>query len=131
MIILDTHVLVWWVADPRRLSAKARKAIETAKKEGSVAISAISVWEVGMLVARNRLQLTMDVRVWIEKIRELPFVRFLPVDTEVALDSVFLPGNLHADPADRIIVATARQLGASLVTSDSKIRRYAHVVSVW
>lgn len=117
-VVLDTHALVWLVSGDDQLSAAARKRIEAAP---CVWVSAITVWEIGMLVARGRLQLTRDVQEWMDEVLALPGVRLAPVDAEVAIAATRLPGELHGDPADRIIVATARHLGAALVTADEKI----------
>lgn len=131
MIVLDTHAWVWWISVPERLSRRAREAIDGSMGDGSVCVSAISCWEVALLVKKGRLELTMDPSDWISRCESLPFLRFVPVDNHIALRSVQLPGPLHEDPADRIIVATAQSLGASLVTKDRRLRRYRHVRSVW
>jgi PIN domain nuclease of toxin-antitoxin system len=89
------------------------------------------VWEVAFLVMRNRLKLTMQVSDWIHKSELLPFMKFVPVTNSIALRSVNLPTPLHNDPADRIIIATAMSLGASVITKDEKIRNYPHVKSIW
>ncbi len=131
MILLDTHAWVWFVDDPRLLSAPARKAAEKALAAGSVAISSISAWEVAKLAACGRLKLTIDVRDWIAKCEALPFFNFIPADDAILVRSVFLPGPLPADPADRIIVATALARGIPIVTKDRKIRGYPGVRSIW
>lgn len=82
-----------------------------------------------MLVERERLLLSMDVSGWLATVAEIEAVRFVPVD--VATKSVMLPGKFHKDPADRMIVATARKLAAPLVTMDDKLRAYAHVKTIW
>jgi PIN domain nuclease of toxin-antitoxin system len=82
-------------------------------------------------VRRGRLELSMDVGDWVAKAEALPLLRFVPVDNRIALRSVLLPPPLHNDPADRIIVATALQLGATLITKDEKLRGYPHVRTVW
>lgn len=84
-----------------------------------------------MLVSRGRLELSMDVSNWLNLASEIEGFRFVPVDNLVAVRSVNLPGEFHADPADRMIVALARELGAPLVTADAKIARYPHVKSIW
>jgi len=84
-----------------------------------------------MLVAREKRVLTMDVGSWLLTVGQIEAVRFVPVDVEIATKSVALPGQFHDDPADRMIVATARKLAAPLVTRDAKIRNYAHVKTVW
>lgn len=131
MIVLDTHAWVWWVADPEKLSRRARQAIEGAMGKASLYVSAISCWEVALLVRRGRLELRMPAPDWIARSEALPFLRFVPVDTAIAVRSVGLAGPLHNDPADRIVIATTLSLGADLVTRDERIRRYPHVTTVW
>jgi len=131
VIVLDTHAWVWFVNDPRQLSAPAREATEMALAARSVYISSISTWEVAMLAASGRLKLTIDVRDWIAKCEALPFFNFVPVDNAIFIRSIFLPGPLHADPADRIIIATALTRQIPIVTKDRKIRNYATVQSIW
>ena len=131
MIVLDTHVWLWWLSKPEDLSAGALAAIEEARGTGSVHISSISAWEIAMLVARGRLVLTMGVREWVSRSEALPFFRLVPVSNAIAIRAVELPGKFHPDPADRIIVATALSLGAPVVTKDEKILNYPHVTTVW
>jgi len=131
VIVLDTHVWVWWVSGVESLSPKARRLIRAAREQKAVYLSSISVWEVAQLTARGRLRLTMDVVDWVAKSEVLPFVHFIPVDNVIALKSVQLPGTLHQDPADRMIIATALTLGFPLVTRDEKIARYPHVQTIW
>lgn len=131
MIVLDTHALVWWVNDPAQLSASARTAIEAAVQTKSVYVSCISSWELALLVERGRLKLAFDVRDWIARCEALPFLSFVPVSNAIAVESVRLPEFPHADPAVRIIVATAMSLGAQLVTKDEKISSYHLVQTVW
>ena len=131
MIVLDTHALVWWVTGDESLSKKAKAAIERELEGGQIVVSAISAWEIAMLVEREKLVLSMDVGSWLAAIAEIEAVRFMPLDVEVAVKSVDLPGEFHKDPADRMIVATARMLSAPLVTKDEKILTYAHVSTIW
>lgn len=84
-----------------------------------------------MLVARDRIALSMDIEAWLSVVSQIEAVSFVPVDNEIAVKSIELPGDFHKDPADRIIVATARKLAAPLVTADSKIRDYPHVRTIW
>jgi PIN domain nuclease of toxin-antitoxin system len=131
LILLDTHVLIWWAnGDLDRLSAPAKSAIDAAGP-GELAISAISTWEIAMLVAHGRLILAADVSQWIGRVGQLPAIRFVPIDNDIALESVALPPPFHKDPADRMIVATARRLGSPLVTANDKIQHYAHVRTIW
>jgi len=133
MIVLDTHALIWWVSDDQRLSLKARKAIEDEMNDddGHIVVSSISTWEIAMLISKGRLALTMDIDEWIATVADIPRVQFTPLDNNVAIQSVRLPGEFHADPADRMITALARHLSAPLVTDDEKIRAYKHVNTVW
>jgi len=131
VIVLDTHALVWWVAGDSTLSKKAKAAIEHELSGGEIIVSAISAWEIAMLVEREKLVLSMDVGSWLATVSGVGAVRFMPVDTEIPIKSVDLPGNFHKDPADRMIVATARKLAVPLVTKDEKIRSYAHVKTIW
>lgn len=132
MIVLDTHALVWWVSNPRRLAAKARKTIEAALTDGdALAVSSISTWEIAMLAAARRLELTMDVDTWVSRVEALPALNFIPVDNRIALRAVHLEGFPHRDPADRLIVATALGLGATLVTADARLHAYRPVHTIW
>ena len=131
MIVLDTHVWVWWVSNPDQLSSGARIAIDQSMADSKVFISSISGWEIAMLVARGRLELTMPVRDWIAISEGLSFLHFVPVTNNIAIKSVQLPGELHGDPADRLIVATALSMGSALVTKDEKILNYPHVKTIW
>jgi PIN domain nuclease of toxin-antitoxin system len=131
MIVLDTHAWIWWVSSPEFLSETAKQIIDEAATKKNVFISSISTWEIAILVSRGRLKLTMSPADWVAASEALPFFDFVPVSNSIALKSVQLPGILHNDPADRIIIATAVSLGAVLVTKDEKIRNYPHVKTVW
>lgn len=132
MIVLDTHTLIWWVDSPQKLSKRAKKTIEDHKlKEKSILVSSISTFEIYLLIKKGKLILTSHPDVWLEKIESLPCVHFVPVDNKIAALSVNLTDFSHRDPADRIIIATALHLGAKLVTSDTRIRKYRLVQSVW
>ena len=125
MILLDTHVWIWWVSGSTKLSAPAQRAIASHVRSGRVHLSAISAWEVALLVRRGRLELTQPVEDWVARSLTLPFVEFVPVDPRIALRSVALPAPLHDDPADRIITSTAIGLGATLPTRDARLLAYA------
>lgn len=124
MIVLDTHVLVWALVDDPRLGAQARAAIDEAAGQGGVLVCAITPWEIAMLVQKGRLTLGRDVGEWLEAALALPSLRLAPLEPAVAVDSVRLPGTQHPDPADRMIIATARHLGVPLLTADRAILDY-------
>ncbi|MDN3517226.1 type II toxin-antitoxin system VapC family toxin [Aquisalimonas lutea] len=133
MIVLDTHALIWWVNGDGQLSRSAHTAMEAeqATEMGVILVSAISAWEIGMLVARARLALTMSVDDWLDTVASIDGLRFVPVDNRIGVESTRLPGAFHKDPADRMIVALARHFNAPLVTADDKIRAYKHVRTIW
>lgn len=125
MIVVDTHVLIWAVDDDAHLGHAARAAIEEAGRSDAIAVSAITPWEIALLAEKGRLRLGCDAAVWIDAALDLPGVRLVPLEPAIAIDSVRLPGGFHADPADRLIVATARYCSAPLLTADSAILDYA------
>ena len=132
MIVLDTHILVWWCDGDDKLSVKAKARIDAAlESEEEILLSSISAWEVSMLVSKNRLTLTMDVDTWLQTASEIDNVRFVPIDNKVAVESTRLPDDFHKDPADRMIVALARTLSAQLITADEKILNYPHVKTIF
>ncbi|MFW2134575.1 type II toxin-antitoxin system VapC family toxin [Ectothiorhodospira haloalkaliphila] len=112
-------------------NAKTAIENELSTEDGMVLVSAISAWEIAMLVKAGRLILTMGVDDWLETASAIERFRFVPVDNQVGVESTRLPGDFHKDPADRMIVALARHLNVPLVTADTKIRAYQHVQSIW
>ncbi len=129
MIVLDTHAWIWWVTDPKRLSALARETIAEAT---SIGVSTLSAWEVTMLVSRKRIALDRDVGVWVRQALAQPHVEPLPPSADIAiaaglLDAQSFPG----DPADRLIYATARANRARLVTRDAAIQAFDPQLTVW
>ncbi len=131
MILLDTHILVWWINGSKDLSTLVRRTIENARAaKDTILVSAISAWEIAMLVQRGRLSLDRDVGTWLEQVALIDDLNFVAVDRAIAIDSVRLPGEFHKDPADRIIVATARKHAASVLTADAKIIAYPNVKTI-
>lgn len=127
MILLDTHILVWAMNDDARLGARSREALDKSAKSGRVLVSAITPWEIAMLVQKGRLTLSSDVAQWIDEALALPAIELAPLLPQIAIDSTRLPGEFHADPADRIIVATARFHRIPLVTADQAILEYGEL----
>ena len=125
MIILDTHALIWSVDDNARLGKNTRTLIEESLERDGVLVSAITPWEIALLTEKGRLRLGQEVGAWLEAVLSLPSVRLAPIEPQIALDSVRLPGDFHTDPADRIIVATARHFDMTLVSADQAILSYA------
>ena len=130
MIVLDTHALIWWVNDSAGLSSEALVCIEDARQQSQLFVSSISAWEVAMLVHRGRIAFSMGIFEWLHLVEQIEGLRFIPVDNDVALKSTLLPGEFHKDPADRMIVATAQHIGATIVSVDEKIRHYPHAKSI-
>lgn len=133
MIVLDTHALLWWVNGDSQLSNNALASIEHELRldSGEILVSAITAWEIALLVDKGRITLTMGVDDWLATVEEIKGVRFAPVDVATAVESTRLPGEFHKDPADRMIVALARRFNAALVTADEKITNYRHVRTTW
>ena len=131
MILLDTHVLVWWMDSPQKLSKNALREFENARKGHEVCVSSISFWEIALLVKEGRINFSMGFENWIEIVENFSFIRFIPVDNFIAINSVNLSYFSNKDPADRIIVATALNLGAKLITRDRRILKYKGVQAVW
>ncbi len=128
MIILDTHAWLWWVNESDKLTPRAQQIIQEADQIG---ICAISCWEVGMLIAKGRLGLSMDVQVWVDLALQRPKVSLLPVTPEIAVLATRLPGNFHGDPADRLIVASCLVNKAALVSKDQKIQEWSYLQVIW
>lgn len=129
MIVLDTHTWMWWVSAPSLLSPAARSAIEYTKK---ASVCPISCWEISTKVAAGKLELDRDLDLWVRQSLARPPIALLEItaDIAVAAGRLGLQG-FHGDPADRLIVATAIELGVELVTKDKNIREFAGVKTVW
>jgi len=128
MIVLDTHAWVWWATSSQSLSKNAAKAIHGAR---TVYVSAISCWEVAMLVAKGRLVFDRDVELWLNLALKLPGVELAPLSPRIAVRSARLGEGFLGDPADCVIVAPALEHGCPVVSKDERIRRYPRVRVVW
>jgi PIN domain nuclease of toxin-antitoxin system len=117
-LLLDTHVLIWLMFGEPMLGPKAKKAIALASLESRLLVSAITPREIGMLASKKRINLYRDVLDWVRSALSMPGVGLTPLSLDVGVGSNQLPFEMHSDPADRILVATARHLGATLVTAD-------------
>jgi len=126
MILLDTHIWIWLADENDRLTEQHRQIIEHYRDSG-LGVSVISCWEVAKLVEYGRLKLACPVDEWIEAALLLPGVRLLELTPRIAVASTKLPGEFHRDPANQIIVATARVYEIELLTVDERILKYEHV----
>lgn len=131
MIVLDTHALVWWVTGAPALSARARRALQSVTPRQPAIASAISVFEIATAVRRGRLQFSIALDQWLNDLRVLPELKLEPVTADIAQRAGTLESSLPGDPADRIIVATAMQLQARLLTADDRLRESQPVETVW
>jgi PIN domain nuclease of toxin-antitoxin system len=129
LILLDTHVLVWAVAESKRLSRAADTAIRQSRQEDGVAISVISLWEMASFIAGGRIQGYGTVELSLEKLSE--GVTLKPITLQVAALATQFPDSFSHDPADRLIGATARAEGMALVTRDENMRRCPLLKTVW
>ena len=126
-LVLDTHVWLWLLSGESQLSKQSIKQIQDATKQGQAYVSAISIWEIGMFVAKNRIKLYQECLQWVQQALQAPGLNLVQLTPEIAIDSTRLPQEFHGDPADRIIVATARHLNASLLTRDKRILAYGRI----
>ena len=125
-LVLDTHIWFWLATgDPELIKRKGIKSLLAKISEFEIHISAITPWEIGMLEAKQRLVLRCDCLNWLTESICKTGVRIIPLTTEISVEATHLPGRFHGDPADRIIVASARQISASLLTRDRQIIDYA------
>ncbi len=120
-LLLDTHVWIWLSEGNPRLSVQARHSIQSAADQNCLFVSAITPWEMALLVSKGRLTLQTDVQQWIDQALALPGIRLYPLLPQIAVASTRLPWDMHGDPADRILVATARHSGATLITADQQL----------
>lgn len=123
-ILLDTHVWLWVMTANSILKPDFRKAFENSLKTHGVLISPISIWEIGMLVEKKRIEIEMDTQEWIDQALDIPGMKLSAMTPRIAIQSTRLPGIIHADPADRILIATAHEENAVLVTCDEKLLKY-------
>lgn len=125
LILLDTHVWLWLAADRPNLSQPARTLILKASTQDALYLSPISLWEIALKASRGKLELQLPLRHWMQQAVELTAIHLLPVTVEIACDCADLPAAFHGDPADRIIAASARATGFTLLTHDKALLQLA------
>jgi PIN domain nuclease of toxin-antitoxin system len=129
--VLDTHAWVWWVTADKRLSRSATRAIDRAQTQDVLLLSLISVWEVAKKVEKGHLVLDRPVDDWLDVATLRPGLHLVELTRPILIESCRLPQPFHGDPADQIIVATARDRDALIVTKDERIQAYGHVRTMW
>jgi PIN domain nuclease of toxin-antitoxin system len=129
--LLDTHTWVWWNMRPEKLSRKVKNLIEDEERYDELLLSAISPWEFSKLLEKGRIGISSNPEEWIKAALEIPKLRFVHLTPIIAYRSTSLPKPFHDDPADQIIVATAREENATILTKDKRIRDYQHVQAFW
>lgn len=123
-IVLDTHIWIWLIQGNELLKSAFREHVNQTMKHHSILISPISVWEVSMLAAKKKIELDIDCLDWIERCLEIPGFELAPLTPKIAFQSTCLSNHVHGDPADRILIATAHEWRAILVTHDRKLLEY-------
>ncbi|MBN2357431.1 type II toxin-antitoxin system VapC family toxin [candidate division KSB1 bacterium] len=129
MIVLDTHVWLFWTNDS--IDQLSKRALKTIQSQDTLGVSVISCWEIAMLVAKERLRLTLDIQLWVNQALLYPKIKLLPLDADIAVSATRLPGQFHGDPADRMIVATCLRHNLPLISKDDRIRSWGNVNVIW
>lgn len=129
--LLDTHAWLWWVSENRRLSSRAKAAIDKSQRDDDLWVSLISIWELAKKVEKNQLELDRPLERWFDLATTMPGLHLAELTREILVESCQLPQPFPGDPADQIIVATARCEDAIVLTKDGNIRDYTHVRTLW
>jgi len=129
--VIDTHVWIWWNMLPKKLSTKVRSLLSSPKRYEEILISAISPWEFSKLLEKGRIGISCNAEEWISEALDMPKLTLIPLTPTIAYRSTSLPQPFNGDSADQIIVATAREENATVLTKDNVIRKYQHVRSMW
>ncbi len=129
--MLDTHTWIWWHMNPQKLSEKVKKIIGNRNRYDELLLSAISPWEFSKLLEKKRIGISCDPEDWMNSALDMPKFRLVPLSPVLAYRSTVLPQPFHNDPADQIIVATAREENAIILTKDERILTYKNVRTLW
>ena len=129
--LLDTHTWIWWHMNPSKLSKKVKQLISKTEKYDELLLSAISPWEFSKLLEKKKIGISCNPEDWLKIALNMPKFRLVPLSPSIAYRSTVLPQPFHSDPGDQIIVATAREENAIILTKDGRIQNYNHVKSLW
>jgi PIN domain nuclease of toxin-antitoxin system len=129
--LLDTHTWIWWQMNPSKLSEKVTQLILDTENYDELLLSSISPWEFCKLLEKNRLGISCTPEDWLNSALDMYKLRLVDLTPRIAYQSTVLPQPFHSDPGDQIIVATAREEKATILTKDEKILNYKHVKSIW
>ena len=129
-ILLDTHVWIWWLLGSDRLPTREREELDRLASRGALRLAAVSLWEAQLLHAKGRLTLSRPFDIWIRDAAAADAIQVVPLDVEVVIALDGLPASFHGDPADRLIVSTARAQKLPLATYDAAIRK-SRVATLW
>ncbi len=129
--LLDTHVWIWWHMHPQKLSKRVNNVLKNPKQYEELLLSTLSLWEFCKLIEKGKLGINCHPEDWINTALDFQSLRIIPLSPRIAYHSTNLPQPFHRDPADQIIVASAREEQATVITKDERIRRYKHVKSLW
>ncbi len=129
--LLDTHTWIWWNMHPEKLSAKVQALLSTPENCEEVLLSAISPWEFSKLLEKERIGISCSPEEWISEALTMPKLRLVPLTPTISYRSTSLPQPFHDDPGDQIIVASAREENATILTKDKLIQQYKHVRTLW
>lgn len=130
-VVLGTCACLWFRSPPEKLSSAAEEAIRNEKRRSGLIVSAFSAWEIAKLVEKRKLRFSISCRQWIDQAVRAEGVTLHPLTPEICVENTELPWVFHGDPADQIIVATARVPSVPLITADREILEYSHVPSLW
>ena len=119
--LLDTHILVWWFAQSSRLTSRQQDVLDAASPDSPLLVSDISLWEIATLVSLGRIQFEIPLEQWLRRATAAPLVELYRITPKIADQVATLPDTFHRDPADRVIVSTAKVTGATLLTADQRI----------
>jgi PIN domain nuclease of toxin-antitoxin system len=129
--LLDTHTWIWWNMHPEKLSPKVKTIISNAEQYEEILLSAISPWEFSKLLEKGRMGISCEPEIWIFEALNMPKLRLIPLNPILSYRSTILKQPFHNDPGDQIIVASAREENATIITKDRRILDYQYVKSIW